>query len=58
MSLPSHSGIYRNDRTTKEVFTGDLEGKKPRGRPPRSWLDNCNHLHADLLLRALLEWRN
>ena len=25
----------KNDRTTKEVFTGDLEGKKPRGRPPR-----------------------
>ena len=30
-----------NDRTTKEVFTGDLEWKRPRGRPPRRWLDNC-----------------
>ena len=29
-----------NDRTTKEVFTGDLEGKRPRGRPLRRWLDN------------------
>ena len=24
-----------NDRTTKEVFTGDLERKRPKGRPPR-----------------------
>ena len=24
-----------NDRTTKAVFTGDLEGKRPKGRPPR-----------------------
>ncbi len=29
-----------NDRTTKDVSTGDLEGKRPRGRPPRRWLDN------------------
>ena len=28
-----------NDRT-KDVFTGDLEGKRSRGRPPRRWLDN------------------
>ena len=32
-----------NDRTTKEVFTGDLEGKRPRGRPPRRWLDNLSN---------------
>ena len=29
-----------NDRTTKKVIIGDLEGKRPRGRPPRRWLDN------------------
>ena len=29
-----------NDRTTKVVFTGDVEGKRPRRRPPRRWLDN------------------
>ena len=29
-----------NDRTTKKVFIGDLEGKRPRGRPPRRWLDH------------------
>ena len=29
-----------NDRTTKKVFMGDFEGKRPRGRPPRRLLDN------------------
>ena len=28
-----------NDRTTKEVFTGDLEENRPKRRPPRRWLD-------------------
>ena len=29
-----------NDRTTKEVFTRNSEGKRRRGRPPTRWLDN------------------
>ena len=28
-----------DDRITKKVFRGELEGKRPRGRPQR-WIDN------------------
>ena len=29
-----------DDRITKKVFRGELEGKRPRGRPQRRWIDN------------------
>ena len=29
-----------DDRTTKKVFKGELEGKRPKGRPWRRWSDN------------------
>ena len=29
-----------DDRTTKKSFEGELEGKRPGGRPWRIWTDN------------------
>ena len=31
-----------DDRITKKVFKGELEGKRPRGRLWRRWIDNFN----------------
>ena len=30
----------QDDRMTKKVFIGEIEGKRPRGRPRRKWIDN------------------
>ena len=27
-------------RTTKKIFVGEMEGKRPRGRPRLKWTDN------------------
>ena len=32
-----------DDKTTKKVFKGELEGKRPRGRPQRQWIDNFKY---------------
>ena len=29
-----------DDRTTNKVFKGELEGKRPRGRRRKRWIDN------------------
>ena len=29
-----------NERLTKKVFVGEMEGKRPRGRPHSRWTDN------------------
>ena len=28
------------ERTTKKIFVGEMEGKRPRGRPRLKWTDN------------------
>ena len=28
------------EKTTKKVFVGEMEGKRPRGRPHLRWIDN------------------
>ena len=28
------------EKTTKKVFAGEMEGKRPRGRPHLRWIDN------------------
>ena len=30
----------QDDRITRRVFKGEIEGKRPRGRPQRRWIDN------------------
>ena len=30
----------QDDRITRRVFKGEIEGKRPRGRPRRRWIDN------------------
>ena len=30
----------QDDRITRTVFKGEIEGKRPRGRPRRGWIDN------------------
>ena len=30
----------QDDRITKKVFKGEIEGKRPRGRPRRKWIGN------------------
>ena len=29
-----------NDRTTKKVYAGVMEGRRPKGRPRMRWIDN------------------
>ena len=33
----------QDDRITRRVFKGEIEGKRPRGRPRRRWIDNFNY---------------
>ena len=30
----------QDDRITRKVFKGEINGKRPRGRPRRRWIDN------------------
>ena len=30
----------QDDRITRKVFKGKIEGKRPRGRPRRRWIDS------------------
>ena len=30
----------QDDRITRKGFKGEIEGKRPRGRPRRRWIDN------------------
>ena len=33
-------GRMQDNRITKQVYKGELEGKRPRGRLQRRWIDN------------------
>ena len=38
--VKKETGGVGNERCTKRVFEGVVDGKRPRGRPRLQWLDN------------------
>ena len=40
LKLFGHIARMNDDRLLKLVTFGSIEGKRPRGRPPRRWIDD------------------